>query len=244
MGIMGLPLGIELGEKGWQLLGSDAVSAVNMEQSVLALARQIGTVVVNGDYPEVMRISPQPGAQKSYYKTPGAIPLHTDEAWWPGVPSRYIIMGCERPADDGGVSILADARTTFLEGLSEDEQKILAETPLKLPAPPHHTDKAGLTRFGEVLAIMQPIVELDTDDKPSLVRLNPNQDFYDLNDDQPGAIEIVKKWDAANRGSAEHILLAAGQIIIMDNHRVVHARTAFTDPNRVQWRAYSKPSQA
>lgn len=245
---MSLPSGIELGEKGWHVLDAYTVRApdyvlsiANMDHSVLTLARQIGTIVVNGDYPEVMKLTPRPGAQKSYYKTAGEIPLHTDEAWWPFVPSKYIVMGCQQPAADGGVSILADAKTTFIEGLSEDEQAMLATTPLKLPAPPHHTEKTGMSKFGAVQGILRPIVELDSRGEPQLVRLNPNQDFYDLNDDQPEAIKVVKKWDAASRRSAEHILLAAGQIIVMDNHRVVHARTAFSDPNRVQWRAYASP---
>lgn len=234
----------ELGETGWQVLEPDVASAAHMERAVLELARHIGTVVVNGDYPAVMKLTPEPGAEKSYYKTPGAIPLHTDEAWWPGIPSRYIIMGCEQPAsDDGGVTILANAKTTFLEGLSEDEQAMLATTPLKLPAPPHHTETAGMTDFGVAHGIMRPVVELDTNGTPKLVRANPNQDFYDLNQDQPEAVAAVQKWDAASCSFAERVLLRAGQIIVIDNHLVVHARTAFTDPNRVQWRAYANPNE-
>ncbi len=231
-------------ENGWQVLEPDTASVADMEQAVLQLARQIGTVVVNGDYPEAMKLAPQPGAQKSYYKTSGALPLHTDEAWWPGVPSQYIIMGCERPADDGGgVSILADAKTTFLEGLSEEEQELLAGTPLKLQAPPHHTEETGMVRFGAVQGILRPIVELDTSGTPSLIRLNPNPDFYKLNNDQPKAIEVVRKWNAASYAYATNILLTSGQILVVNNHRVVHARTAFSDPKRVQWRAYARLSE-
>jgi alpha-ketoglutarate-dependent taurine dioxygenase len=232
---------INLEQQGWHVLEPDRTIAANMEQAVLALACKLGTISINGDYPPAMKLTPEPGAKDSYFKTDGEIPLHTDEAWWPGLPSRFIVMGCERPAaDGGGVTLLADAKRSFIE-LSDDQQTLLATMSLWIPAPPHHKENAGMVSVRGINAVPRTVVEIDTNGLPTLVRLNPNQKFYDLNRDQPESVEAVRKWDTINRGLAEKILLEPGQITIIDNHRAVHARTAFDDPNRVQWRAYANP---
>lgn len=236
----------EIERTGWQLIEPKlkTINANSVEETVLKIADQLGDVVVHGNYPQVMRIALIPGEEKSksYFKTPIETPLHTDMAWWPFKPAQYIIMGCVRPAEVGGISRHANAFDTF-RTLNNEDQQLLLDTKFKIAAAPHHELSQEMVIFdsGEQ-GVLKPAMVLGANGELSYVRLNPNADFIRINSDQPQKVlSAVRKWNNANQSNAETRFMTPGQIIVVANDRSVHKRTAYNDPTRLMLRAYSDP---
>jgi alpha-ketoglutarate-dependent taurine dioxygenase len=234
---------MDLGEQGWQVLDFPelAEDPSGVKDKVLEIAAAIGSITVHGDYPGAMPIRLVPGAKESYYATPIPTPLHSDMAWWPGIPPKYIVMGCERPAEDGGgVSRHVDAWGTF-RALPDETRELLITNPVKIPAAPHHVRSASMVDFGDKQGVIRPSASLRSNGEP-IIRLNPDDKFFALNSDQPPElIAAIQQWKELNETGAESMLMSAGQVVVLDNHRVAHARTSFEDPDRLMWRSYSNP---
>lgn len=236
----------EIDRTGWQLIEPKmgAIDEKAVEEKVLEIAGELGEVVAHGNYPDVMRIALIPGEEKSksYFKTPIETPLHTDMAWWPYQPAQYIVMGCVRPAEVGGISRHANAFDTF-RNLTNEEQRLLVGTEFKIAAAPHHELSQEMVIFnsGEQ-GVLKPAMVLKSNGEPEKVRLNPNADFFKINSDQSSkALSAMRRWNEANQSGAESRLMTPGQIIVVANDRAVHKRTAYNDPNRLMLRAYSDP---
>ncbi len=252
---------IDLGERGWQILHFPELvdNPSEVKAKVLELAGYMGYITVHGDYPGAMPISPDPNAPTSFFGTAGKLKIHTDVAWGK-IPPRYIVMAAEIPdADGGGVSRHVNAWKTF-QSLPDSMQHLLIEKPVKIPAAPHHIRAADMIDFGERQGIIRPSVSFDRQGLP-LLRLIPDETFYNLNSDQPDVLEAITIWDEANEKAAESIFLELGMVALSDNHKIGHARGAFIDrnqsdledafidprqsdpeiENRLLWRAYSNP---
>jgi alpha-ketoglutarate-dependent taurine dioxygenase len=237
---------------GWHLFEPklEKVNEETMTAAVLATAVEMGTVVTHGEqYPQVMRITPklvEPGEEKptSFYNTSDELEPHSDMAWWTEKPAETIVMGCVQPAENGGISIHANALHTFRR-LSDREKELLTETKFKIPAAPHHnlTETMIPLAHGKQGVLRSPMV-LDETGEPSYIRLIPTAEVFRINSDKPPeALSALKKWNRLNKSVAEEHKMAPGQICVVNNAQVAHARTGFTStdsvPQRLLLRAYS-----
>jgi hypothetical protein len=163
--------------------------------------------------------------------TTGDFPLHTDESFAP-VPSQYVLLHCWRADASGkGDSLVAnsEAIAARLEpwalDLCHHAQFVWRDC-----RAPIFTRQAGL----DWLAVRFNIREIAGDGL---------EDAVDLR-----ARALPEIFLAAAQDAADHILLEAGDCLVLDNRRVLHGRVAFDHGSdrllkRVWVHALSPPPQ-
>ena len=157
------------------------------------------------------------------------VPPHSDEAFAynpPGIET----LACVRPADDGGDSILVDGF-----GIAE---KLRATHPSGFECLAnwnHHYVRIHPNKLDQ--RAQAPVIALDSEGEISGIRLHTRASApLDLPE------RIMESYlDAFHRlcsmmmdpKNQIRVSLDAGDAIIFDNHRALHARTAFSDQNRM-----------
>ncbi len=138
-------------------------------------------------------------------------------------PPRLMMLALVRAADSGGACIVVDGRAVY--------QDLLESNPEALEALGH--PRAAL--FGTSAGVFAPVLAMLPGGR---IRLRLRQD--DLVRFDPRAQPHVLALRAAiNR---HHVLLplGTGQAYLLDNHRWLHARSAFVGP-RLAYRALGEP---
>jgi hypothetical protein len=151
----------------------------------------------------------------------GAVAAHTDQAQNP-VPPRLLFIACITPAATGGASMLTDGRAVYETLASED---------------PEALDALGSSRaafFGAGAGHSSAIFRRNGD----RVTLRLRQD--ELARFAPAAEPHLPALRAAIQAHTLGLTLRPGQAYLLDNHRWLHARTAFTG-NRELLRALGDP---
>jgi len=131
------------------------------------------------------------------------------------VPPTYMLMYCETPADEGGDSLLASGDRLF-KHLSREHPGYLAA--LSKPA------AFTITRDDRTAkrAVFTPV-----NGRLRLAFRSGNDIRLEIDSKAVTAFDHVRDWlrDPAN---CIHYKLAAGDILIFDNTRMLHGRTAFS----------------
>jgi len=160
------------------------------------------------------------------------VPPHTDEAFRHNPPGINI-LGCVNPADDGGDSVLVDGFKLASILRNEDPQSFHMLTDF---AQSYHR----LHDLGESNAIdertRQRMFVLDDRGEVVGVRIHTRA---------AGPLTLPPRKLEAYYAAHHHLSglmmspqnqaqfrLNAGDSVLFDNHRVLHARTEFTDPSR------------
>jgi alpha-ketoglutarate-dependent taurine dioxygenase len=142
----------------------------------------------------------------------GAAEWHTDAAYR-AVPEDFVALLCVRPADDGGVSRLLHERHARA-GMDAD-----VVTALRRPGfswcPP--------AVFGGPSTRCFPVLTPDT--------VRWRWDNLVVARAHRPAARMFREHLATAAGALE-LPLEAGDVLVFDNRRMLHARTAFTDPRR------------
>lgn len=153
--------------------------------------------------------------------TDAPVHLHTDQPFLDD-PPRYQLLHCLRPAEEGGESVIADARAAYRVLAAEDARaaELLASVPVTF-----HRKQARFER-----RVVSPLVVRAGDDdfmvRCSYFTLAPHAlpfaamgEFYRAHD----------RWIRYLRDPRHHVRvrLRAGDWLIYDNHRTLHARTGF-----------------
>jgi alpha-ketoglutarate-dependent taurine dioxygenase len=152
--------------------------------------------------------------------TDAAVDLHTDQPFL-DQPPRYQLLQSIRAADEGGESLIADARTAYryLRSLDADAAELLRTVEIRF----HRKQKAFERE------VRSPLI-LDDGDRffvrSSYFTMAPHQVPF----------ERMEAWYRAYdrfvrlvRDPKHHyrFALQPGDVLLYDNHRVLHGRTAF-----------------
>lgn len=159
--------------------------------------------------------------------TDAAIGLHTDQPFL-DTPPRYQLLQAIRAADRGGESLLADGEAAFryLASIDAAAAELLLATPVRF-----HRKQRAFER--EVIA---PIVTRDGD------RIQVRSSYFTVAPYRV-AFERMTAWYRAHdqfvrllRDPRHHFQFAlrAGDLLIYDNRRMLHGRTAFSGPRWVR----------
>lgn len=153
-----------------------------------------------------------PAGREILSTTAGIFPPHTDDTFV-ARPARYVLMHCwKADAAGGGVSQLAHVSDIL---------------PLLAPRSRAHLREAVFASpFGPA-----PVLWDDTASATPCIRFN-HRDFASFGErygpvlaaDQVRVLDEVLK---AARACAIEVRLAAGDCLVVDNHRMLHGRTAF-----------------
>jgi alpha-ketoglutarate-dependent taurine dioxygenase len=147
---------------------------------------------------------------------------HTECSEFESLPPRYLALWCLVPPADGkGQTLLADIYA-FLETLTPAERIKLAARHYQF------TSTAGLQSMRLGRAATHPILE-NRAGLPPVVRFSYN--CMHANGDR-FALDILDRVLQFADQTQAAIDFTTGSLLVWDNHRVVHARTAYNDHRR------------
>ena len=154
--------------------------------------------------------------------TDAPVDLHTDQAFI-AYPPRYQMLHCMRPAADGGDNTLADARAAaeYLRATDAEAYELLTTVPVCF----HRVQR----EFESVH--VAPIVELRDG---AFFRVRSS--YFTMDPHRLPFARMAAYYRAYNRFTALvsdprhhfHVRLGAGDFVLYDNFRMMHARTGFT----------------
>lgn len=167
--------------------------------------------------------------------TDAGIDLHTDQPFL-DAPPRYQLLHAIRAADEGGLSLIADARAAFryLEATDRPAAELLRRTPVVF-----HRQQRAFERV-----VTAPLVV----DEPD--RFAIRSSYFTLAPFRLPFDEVEAWYRAYDRfGRLVHdprhhyrFLLAPGDVLFYDNHRVLHGRTGFVGPRWIRGVYFDPPS--
>ena len=195
--------------------------------SVERVANMVGDL---GDsaYSKIFDLTPK-SRIRTFGNTTHLVPPHTDEAFRYSPPGLNI-LGCVRPADDGGDTILVDGFNLAETMRKEDPEgfALLANSAHTF----HRLHEGEIDQAAHVR-----MFALDDMERIVGIRIHTRSSGpMDL------PTNLIEPYYAAHHKLSELMMspsnqarfgLASGETAIFDNHRVLHARTQFTDPNRL-----------
>ncbi|HAC91233.1 MAG TPA: gamma-butyrobetaine dioxygenase [Planctomycetaceae bacterium] len=160
--------------------------------------------------------------------TNAGVNLHTDQPFL-DQPPRYQLLHSMRTADSGGESFLVDAfqAVEYLRCIDAEAYQLLTTTPVRF----HRKQKA----FESI--VDAPILQI-TNGQPTQVRYS-----YFTHAPFRVPFEKMEAWYRAydrfvdlvrNPSHQYRFLLQPGDFVFYDNHRMLHARTAFQGPRWVR----------
>lgn len=158
--------------------------------------------------------------------TDAPVELHTDQPFLEH-PPRLQLLQAIRPASEGGESAIADARAAAEHLRSRDAAAfaLLATTKVRF----HRKQQA----FEKILDA--PLLEVDLDEAGRFARFRARWSYFTL---APYRLPFdqMEAWYRAHDRFARLVreprhqyrfLLRAGDFVLYDNHRMLHARTGF-----------------
>ncbi|TBW33999.1 branched-chain amino acid aminotransferase [Azotobacter chroococcum] len=223
---------------GWAVLSPELVA-----DRPEPLLKQFGSTVPQYDGNLQWEVRPAPGFEKvPYSQSKNGIGAHTEAPVY-SPPPKYVVLHCRRQARcGGGQTMLADGLQFCKEhgGLQRFRQHEVTFVAAPSPGRPgtrvtvplltsHHNDPVfrfsyNLFKYGDV----NPSEDALVDPQTAL-----NRDF-----------ELVELANAAEEffdRSGIAVLVPDGAALIWDNHRLMHSRSRFDDPQRHLTRYWLSP---
>ncbi len=161
-----------------------------------------------------------------YHQTKEGGSFHTDSPQWNKVPD-FVGLCCVNPAKKGGESKFVSAYSIHNEILKEHKHF------LKILYDQFHFDKRGEYRSDESPTVFEPIFTYDNNH----LKLRYLRDYINdghkiqnmpLSKEQNGALDCLDKI-IHDENLAVSYELKQGDMIFLNNGRVLHGRTAFED---------------
>lgn len=195
--------------------------------AILEAAGHIG-LVQETNYGRLFDVRATPRAENLAY-TDLELGLHTDNPYREPVPG-FQVLHCLVPAADGGDSLFADGFAIAAALREEDPAGFtrLTRTPVRF----------AYRSRGAVLEATRPLIQLGAGDEVVAVHYN-NRSIVPLPPASPGLADFYAAYRRFALALREprfqmRVRLAAGELVVFDNWRVLHARTAFRAARHLQ----------
>lgn len=203
----------DLQERGWSKLPSSAAAGESLEARLFAVANSLGTPIGGRSKAQLIEVlkptnrsQANPNSLSSQYST-GEFPLHADTAHWP-IPCRYVLLGCVNRGTADRASLLLD--TTALP-FHERELDLLQTTPFRIT-------NGRASFFSTILSNKRKFIRIDPGCM-SPVTHRGNQALATLGRERWPEQVFRSHW-------------APGDILIIDNWRVLHGRESSSTPDK------------
>lgn len=222
----------ELALQGWTVLPPQA-----LESGVRTALARFGAIVPQYNGEDTWDVRMKPGFEKvPYSQSLNGIGPHT-EVPVGNPPPRYLALHCHRQARCGqGHTHLADG-AAFCRSLDADLQRYIHDVPVQFTA----TLKPG-EKSRQTLSV--PIMSEESGRQ--IFRFSYNQFRYgDVNPSEDALTDVSQQPDhtgplarlatlaaAYFESDAQPVLIPDGHLLIWDNHRLIHARSRYSDPAR------------
>jgi alpha-ketoglutarate-dependent taurine dioxygenase len=209
-----------------------------------ALVSQLGTVTAHGASRQtIWRITPRPDLDHvpTFSEAAGEAPFHTDNSWV-REPEHYFALLVIRPADVGGESLLCPV-PELLRDFAQTRDgpaviRILRERlfPFAMPVV-FRSEAEGATRVTPVIAspvvLSRSTLRYRYDVLQAGFRVRPDL----ATAESVHAVEVFNQFVTGLRDRYPSTRLESGDLLLANNHTLLHARTDFTDPRRLLLRA-------
>jgi hypothetical protein len=221
----------ELAERGYTI-----VDGVDSDDDAAAALRPYGELIPQYDGAIRYQVKAVPGYENfRFSKSVNTILVHSEAPGW-NPPPRYLALHCRTQATcGGGHTDLADARA-FIAALPRNVRSALYDRPLRWPG--RNTSGTGSA------GVHTPIVER-TGAGREIVRFSFNlltRGHYDppidgaTDDDSLPlggfGVELAARAERFFADERTSVLIPEGSLLIWDNQRMLHARSAYRDARR------------
>ncbi|MCT6777198.1 TauD/TfdA family dioxygenase [Streptomyces rubiginosohelvolus] len=221
----------ELAENGYTVL-----DGIHTDEEAAEALRTFGELVPQYDGSLRYQVKAAPGfEERRYSKSVNTILVHTEAPGWNPPPS-YLALHCRVQATCGsGHTELADMRR-FVDSLSEKDRAALHERGIEWLG--HNTGGVGTE------GVLRPVVER-TDSGREILRFSYNlltTGQYDPPVDasvDPAelplgsfGVHLAEQAEEFFRQEKISVLIPEDSVLVWDNQRMVHARSAYRDAKR------------
>ncbi|MCQ1577956.1 MULTISPECIES: TauD/TfdA family dioxygenase [Streptomyces] len=221
----------ELAEYGYTVL-----DGIHTDEEAAEALRAFGELVPQYDGSLRYQVKAAPGfEERRYSKSVNTILVHTEAPGWNPPPS-YLALHCRVQATCGsGHTELADMRR-FVDALSEKDRAALHERGIEWLG--HNTGGVGTE------GVLRPVVER-TDSGQEILRFSYNlltTGQYDPPVDasvDPAelplgsfGVHLAEQAEEFFRQEKISVLIPEDSVLVWDNQRMVHARSAYRDARR------------
>lgn len=188
----------------------------------LALLKELGDFMPQYDGKVIWDLTPEPNMDDVYHsRNTRALVPHTEAYEYPFLPPRYLALWCVKPAaGPGGETTLADGRT-FLSGFNLADQELMRSRQY------HWVSSEGLARKNIRVESHHPILEQH--DQDTVMR-------YSYNNVERVEDGFIRRYLEAGLEffDREHLAIRIERngLLVWDNWRMLHSRTAFKDRGR------------
>ena len=218
--------------------GFGTISDIDDEETLSAVLRSFGSLMPQYDSRLTHEVRAVDGFEHlSYSKSQNEIRAHTEAPGW-DPPPRYLALFCRRQATcGGGHTDLLDGRA-FLRRYKGEDEETLRSREIVFPRP--QARDSGR----EASAVRRPVIETDTSGR-DIVRFSFNLFTYGAYEPRIGALVdegALPLGAFGKRLAAEAVdvfsrdrtalLISERSLLIWDNQRMFHARSAYVDRNR------------
>ncbi len=194
-----------------------------------------GTLVAQPDGTLANEVKASPGfAKLRHTKSPNAIQVHSEAPGW-AVPPRYLALHCHvQAACGGGHTEIADVRE-FVADLDDAARSLMYEREIDWPS--YRSDDPA------DVGVRRPIVERAP--RGEVVRMSYNLlragAYAPVVDEPPSpdmlplgarGAELADRVSEFFRLRKTSVLIPEGAILVWDNQRMLHARSAYSDLRR------------
>lgn len=230
----------ELDTRGYTLLEEP----VDPEQ-VSGFLENFGTLVRQPDGTLANEVKASPAfADRHHTKSPNAIQVHTEAPGW-RLPPHYLALHCHvQAACGGGHTELADM-DVFIASLDEDLRQLAEEREIDWPAyPSDDPEDTGVRRPIIERVAHSQIIRMSY----NLLKMGAYAPSVDESPNPPlGAegAELAERVVEFFHLSKTSMLIPEGAILLWNNQRMLHARSAYRDLRRHltrYWLAASVPT--
>ncbi len=184
---------------------------------------RFGTLTAQYGGTRIWDLKPEQGMDHLYHsKNTQALVPHTECYEFPGEPPRYLALWCIQPAEgEGGATTLADGNELLAE-LSPSEVEQLRTRSYTF------TSSEGLRHQGVEITNRHPILE-PRPDGGLILRFSYNNTSPMTDPFLRGFLERGHEWFGERHFP---VTIERNGLLLWDNHRMVHSRTAFSDRRR------------
>ena len=163
----------------------------------------------------------------TYSEITGPAGFHTDSQYH-DQPERLFVLACDTPADEGGDNLLIsidDAREIAQTNFGDDGVARMHQSVWRWAVP-------EVFQSATVPAVSPPSPIFRDD---GTIRWRIDNLVCETDADQRLADSFEQALETSSR--SEHVRLLPGDVLLCDNWYALHARTDFSDLNRVLYRA-------
>ncbi|QIS17167.1 TauD/TfdA family dioxygenase [Nocardia terpenica] len=213
--------------------GHALVTELQDEGEAVQLLESLGSIIPQYDGKVRHDVTYQPGYDhQSYSRSTNTIRAHTEAPGWAPEPPRYLALFCHRQDRfGGGHTDLLDGEV-LREQLSATELSLMASTPIAFPGRDESSTEAPMFQTqADGRLLLRFSFNLLTSGSYEAILTGPAPDLAELPVGAHGAALAQQVGELFDKFRTR-ILIPENGLLIWDNHRLLHARSEYSDRAR------------